>query len=97
MLVVLVTIYKSLIICYLLLHYGQVKSSVFSLKENVSLGWKLSLNHFKDYLTTTKKDKKNCTGQQDREIYEGFSFYNPGDEMKLVSVLEKFFEYCSQE
>ena len=58
------------------------------------------------YLTATRKDRKNdkvknsvlltCAGQQDREIYETFSFNNPGHEMNFVSVLEKFFEYCYQ-
>ena len=36
-----------------------------------------------------------CTEQQDREIYETFSFDKPGDETKLVSMLEKLFKYCN--
>ena len=36
------------------------------------------------------------TGQKGREIYETFNFDNPGDEMKLVPVLEKFSEYCNR-
>ena len=34
-------------------------------------------------------------GQKGREIYETFNFDNPGDEIKLLSVLEKFSEYCN--
>ena len=33
-------------------------------------------------------------GQKDTEIYEKFSFDNPGDELKFASVLEEFFEHC---
>ena len=33
--------------------------------------------------------------QKGREIYETFNFDNPGDEIKLLSVLEKFSEYCN--
>ena len=34
-----------------------------------------------------------CIGQNGREIHETFTFDNPGDEMRLASVLEKFSEY----
>ena len=37
-----------------------------------------------------------CLGQKEREIYKTFNFDNPGDEMRLVSVLEKFSEYWNQ-
>ena len=59
----------------------------------------------KTYLTATEKDGKTdkvktpvlltCIGQKDREIYETFNFDNPGDEMKLASVFERFSEYCN--
>ena len=80
-------------------------SQSLSFEENISQGWKLWLKHFEFYLTATEKDGKNgkvktsvlltCMGQKDREIYEIFNFYNPGDEMRLASVLQKFFEYCN--
>ena len=77
----------------------------FSFEGNVSQGWKLWLKHFEFYLTATEKDGKSekvktsvlltCIGQKGREIYETFNFDNPGDEMRLASVLEKFSEYCN--
>ena len=77
----------------------------FSFEENISQGWKLWLKHFEFYLTATEKDGKNdkvktsvlltCMGQKGREIYEIFNFYNPGDEMRLASVLQKFSECCN--
>ena len=36
-----------------------------------------------------------CVGQESREIYETFNFDNPGDEMRLASVLQKFSKYCN--
>ena len=36
-----------------------------------------------------------CLGQKGREIYETFNFGNPGYEMRLASVLQKFSEYCN--
>ena len=61
--------------------------------------------HFEFSLTATEKDGKNdkvktsvlltCIGQKGREIYETFNFDNPGNEMRLASVLQKFSEYCS--
>ena len=75
----------------------------FSFEGNVSQSWKLWLKHFEFYLTATKKDVKNdkvktsvlmtCIGQKGREIYETFNFDNPGDEMTLACVLQKFSEY----
>ena len=60
MLVVLVNIYKSLIIYYLLLLCGLVRTSTIILFEgNVSQIWKLWLKDFEFYLTATKKDVKN--------------------------------------
>ena len=77
----------------------------FSFEGNVSQGWKLWLKHFEFYLTATEKDRKNdrvktsvlltCIGQKGREIYETLNFDNPGDEMRLVSVLGKFSDYCN--
>ena len=77
----------------------------FSFEGNVSQGWKLWLKHFEFYLTATEKGRKNdtvktsvlftCIGQKSREIYETFNFDNPGEEMRLKSVLEKFSEYCN--
>ena len=74
----------------------------FSFKGNVSQGW---LKHFQFYLTATERDGKNdkvktsvlltCIKQRGREIYETFNFDNPGDEMRLASVLEQFSEYCN--
>ena len=56
------------------------------------------------YLTASEKEGKKgkvttsvlltCIGEKGREIYETFSFNNPGDEMKLVPELEKLSEYC---
>ena len=76
----------------------------FSFEGNVSQGWKIWLQHFEFYLTATEKDRKNgevktsvlltCVGQE-REIYETFNFDNPGDEMRLASVLQKFSKYCN--
>ena len=78
----------------------------FSFKGNISQGWKLWLKHFEFYLTATEKEKKTknkvktsvlltCIGQKGREIYETFNFDNPGDEMRLASVLQKFSKYCN--
>ena len=78
----------------------------FSFDRNVSQGWKIWLKHFEFYLTATEKDGKNgkvktsvlltCIEQKCREIYETFNFDNlPGDEMKLASELQKFFECCN--
>ena len=77
----------------------------FSFEGNVSQGWKLWLKHFEFCLTATEEDGKigkvktsvllTCIGQKGREIYETFNFDNPGDEMRLASVLEKFPEYCN--
>ena len=36
-----------------------------------------------------------CMEQKGREIYETFNIDNPGDEMRLKSVLQKFSEYCN--
>ena len=77
----------------------------FSFEGNISQGWKLWLKHFEFYLTATEKDGKNdkvktsvlliCIKQKGREIYENFNFENPGNEMRLTSVLQKFSEYCN--
>ena len=77
----------------------------FSFEGNVSQGWKLWLKHFEFYLTATEKDGKTdkvktlvlltCIGQKGREIYETYNFDNPGYEMRLASVLDKFSEYCN--
>ena len=77
----------------------------FSFEGNVSQGSKLWLKHFEFYQTATEKEAKyekvktsvllTCIGQKGREIYETFNFDNPGHEIKLVSVLGTFFEYCN--
>ena len=77
----------------------------FSFEGNVSQGSKLWLKHFEFYQTATEKEAKyekvktsvllTCLGQKGREIYETFNFDNPGDEMRLVSVLETFSDYCN--
>ena len=101
-----VNIYKSLIICYLLLHQDKLQRlQSFSFEGDVSQGWKLWLKHFEFYLTATEKDGKidkvkasvllTCMGQKGREIYETFNFDNPRDKSRLASVLEKFSEYCN--
>ena len=36
-----------------------------------------------------------CIGRKSSKIYETFNFDDPGDEMKLEPVLERFSEYCS--
>ena len=46
-------------------------------------------------MAATGKDTKcDKIGQKGREIYGTFTF-EPGDEMKLASVLHKFLEYCN--
>ena len=79
--------------------------SSFSFEGNVSQGWKLWLKYFEFYLNATEKDGKNdkvktsvlltCIGQKRRQIPKTFNFDNPGDEMRLAAVLEKFSEYCN--
>ena len=59
----------------------------------------------KKFWAATEKDGKNgkvktsvvltCIGQKGTEIYETFIFDNPGDEMKLAPVLQKFSRYCN--
>ena len=63
------------------------------------------LKHFEFYQTATEKDRKNgkvkasvlltCVGQESRETCETFNFDNPGYEMRLASVLQKFSKYCN--
>ena len=77
----------------------------FSFEGNVSHGWKLWLKHFEFYLTGTEQDRKNnkvktsvlltCIGQKGWEICKIFNSDNPGDEMRLACVLQKFCEYCN--
>ena len=77
----------------------------FSFEGNVSQGSKLWLKHFEFYQTATEKEAKyekvktsvllTCIAQKGREIYETFNLDNPGHEIKLVSVLQTFFEYCN--
>ena len=64
----------------------------FSFESNISHNWKIWIKHFDFYLAATEKDTKcDKIGQKGREIYGTFTF-EPGDEMKLASVLHKFLE-----
>ena len=100
MLVARVNIYKSFIICYLLLYPGKVRTCAnFPFEGNVSQGWKLWLKHFEFCQIPTEKERKSdkvktsvlltWTKQKGRQIYEAFNFDNPGDEMRRTSVLRK--------
>ena len=74
----------------------------FSFEGNVSHNSGLWPRHFHHYLAATEKYTKGiktfifltCISQKGREIYGNFTF-EPGDEMKLASVLHKFSEYCN--
>ena len=78
----------------------------FSFDGNVSHSWKLWLKHYDIYLAATEKDAKGdkintsifltCIGRKGREMYETTFTFEAGNEMKLVPVLHKFFEYCKK-
>ena len=72
----------------------------FSFKGNISQGktfWVLSNHYWKGQKNGKVKSSVLliCIGQKGREIYETFNFDNPGDEIRLASVLQKFSEYCN--
>ena len=98
MLVILVNIYKSLITCYLLLHNRYVRTSTTILIRRERLP-NLEIMAKTFWVLPEKTNKTSVLlkriEQKKQIIFETFSFDNTGDEMKLVPVLEKFYQYSN--
>ena len=98
-------LHKNLPLLYMVSEMEQFQvPEILSFQGNMAENWRRWKQRFKIYMTATGKNTKSdevksaiflhLAGPEALEIFNTFTFDNPGDNKKLDKLVEKFEAYC---